>query len=88
MPILAAGAGASEGLDTLLTRLMMEEQLAQRSRALDEEARHNQSEESLRGKQIDIASADRPMPSRSGTRPKSGPMRPLGASGILSPKTS
>lgn len=51
--LLAAGAGAADGLDTILARLMAQQQLEQRQKQLDEETRHNQADESLRGRQID-----------------------------------
>lgn len=52
-PILGTAAGAGEGLETLLQRLMAEEELRQRQQAQEEASRHNRASEVLTGRQID-----------------------------------
>lgn len=54
MPLAGIGAGAAEGLETLLARHRAEEVLAQRRDAQTEQMRSNQAEEVLRGRQIDM----------------------------------
>lgn len=46
MELAGAGAGAAEGLDTLLTRIMRQQQV-------DEQARHDQATEALQGRSLD-----------------------------------
>lgn len=55
----AAGAGASEGLDTMLQRLLLEQTMGQRGEAQKEDVRHNQATEALSGRQLDIAAGDK-----------------------------
>lgn len=49
MGILAMGGGASTGLETLLKRMMDEDEQDRRGRALDETIRSNKADEGLRG---------------------------------------
>lgn len=48
------GAGAAEGLETLLARHRAEEQLQRQQQALAETTRSNQAQEGLRGRALDI----------------------------------
>lgn len=49
---LATGAGAGEGLETLMKRLMLEQELRQRDTQIAETTRANQASEGLRGREI------------------------------------
>lgn len=49
----SAGAGAGEGLDTFLQRLLVEQEVNQRGQAQQETGRHNKAEEALSGRNLD-----------------------------------
>lgn len=55
----AAGAGASQGLDEYLQRMLLEQQTNQKGAAQQEDVRHNQASEALTGRQLDIMGGDK-----------------------------
>lgn len=63
MSLAAEGAGASEGLDVYLQRMLEQAKLAQLTKAQDtqqtETARHNVADEGLRAKELDISNRTR-----------------------------
>lgn len=59
MNLLAAGAGADEGLDQMLARMLMERQVGQKDTALAEETRHNQATERLGQDQLASLTGER-----------------------------
>lgn len=61
MPSLAlgTGAGAGEGLETLLKRMLLEQQVNQQGEAQRETARHNRADEDLTGRNIEAVTGYR-----------------------------
>lgn len=59
MGILAMGAGASEGMEALLTRLLNEQKVAQSQQQINESGRHNLATEGQASRALDINDAFR-----------------------------
>lgn len=59
MGILAMGAGAAEGMDQVLSRLMMEDKMRQAQQQIDESGRHNLATEGQASRALDINDAFR-----------------------------
>jgi hypothetical protein len=59
MDALSAGAGASEGMDTFLKRMLLEEQQQRLAEAQQETSRHNIESERLQGNSLASLDADR-----------------------------
>jgi hypothetical protein len=53
---LALAAGASEGLDQMVAKMLAQAKLEQEARKIDEESRHNKAVETLGGRQADLLS--------------------------------
>ena len=58
-PLLAAGAGAGQGLEDVLNRMLLEERLKQEGAAQQETVRHNQADEAFRNRSLDVTDAER-----------------------------
>ncbi len=55
----AAGAGAGQGLDEYLQRMLLDQQVQQKGQANQEDVRHNQATEALSGRSLGIMEGDK-----------------------------